>query len=112
MTAAIWITLAAAARQVLAARCEQPRDADPRLRDPLVLLAADDRTAPQVAPVVRRSPATVARVLQRYLADGPDGVPHRPRPGRATLAPPTWEPELRRVIALEPDVVGVASATW
>ena len=112
MTAAIRVHLDDEARRVLAERCAQTRDADTRSRYQMVLLAADDRTAPQIAPLVRRSVATVERVLHRYVADGPEGVPHRARPGRASPAPPTWEPELCRVIDLDPHVVGVPSANW
>jgi transposase len=112
MTAAMRVQLDENARQILAQRFEQTHDAETRLRYQMVLLAADDRTAPEVAPLVRRSTATVERVLHRYLAEGPDGVPHRRHPGRAASAPPTWEPELRRVIALDPHTVGVASANW
>src|SRR6266511_3960571 len=37
---------------------------------------------PQIARLVRASPDTVRRVLKRYLAQGPDAVPHRPHPGQ------------------------------
>lgn len=109
---ALRVALDEAAQRLLAQRFEQTRDADTRLRYQMVLLAADGRTAPQIAPLVRRSPATVERVLHRYLTDGPDGVPHRRRPGRSSPAPPSWEAELRRVIELDPHAVGVPSANW
>jgi transposase len=112
MTAAMQVKLDDEARRVLAKRFDQTRDAETRLRYQMVLLAADDRTAPQIAPLVRRSTATVERVLRRYLAEGPDGVPHRRRPGRSSPAPPTWDAELRRVIDLDPHAVGVPSANW
>jgi len=112
MTAALRVPLDDAAWQVLAERFEQTRDADTRLRYQMVLLAADDHTAPQIAPLVRRGTATVERVLHRYLTNGPDGVPHRPRPGRSSPAPPSWEAELRRVIDRDPHTVGVPSANW
>jgi transposase len=112
MTAAIPVTLTDDARQELAARFKQTRDAETRLRYQMVLLAADGRTAPQIAPLVRRSVATVERVLARYLAEGPTGVPRRRHPGRASPAPPAWGTELRRVIDLDPHAVGVNSANW
>jgi transposase len=102
----------AAARQDLEARFEQTRDAEERLRYQMVLLAADGWTAPQIAPVVRRSAATVGRVLGRYVREGVAGVPHRRRPGRPPVRPPAWEAELRRVIELDPHAVGVPSAVW
>lgn len=112
MTAAIRVHLDDEARRVVAERFEQTHDAETRLRYQMVLLAADDRTAAQVAPLVRRSHATVIRVLRRYLTEGPDGVPQRPHPGRTSPAPLAWEAELRRVIALDPHTVAVPSANW
>jgi transposase len=78
----------------------------------MVLLARDGYTAPQIAPLVRRSPDTVRRVLRRYQDEGLAGVPHRPRPGRPVQVPSAWEAELRRVIELDPHTVGVNSANW
>jgi transposase len=112
MAAPVRVTLDDSARRILAERFEQTRDAETRLRYQMVLLAAEGWTAPVVAPLVRRSADTVERVLRRYLAAGPDAVPrHRP-PGRASPAPPAWEAELRRVVALDPHTVGVRSANW
>lgn len=110
MPAAIRIRVDAAAYQVLATRFEATCDADTRLRYQLVLLAADGLTAPQIAPLVRRSVATVQRVLRRYRQQGSDGVPPRPRPGRAPTAPDAWRTELARVVDLDPHTVGVPSA--
>jgi transposase len=112
MPAAIRLALDAAAQQELVARFEATRDADTRLRYQMVLLAADGYTAPQIAPLVRRSRATVERVLRRYRREGPDGVPPRPRPGRRATTPAAWTEELARVIDLDPHAVGVPSATW
>jgi transposase len=112
MTAALRLTLDEPMQRIVAERFEQTHHAETRLRYQMVLLAADGRTATQVAPLVRRSPATVLRVLHRYLAEGPEGVPQRRHPGRASPAPPTWQTELRRVIDLDPHTVGVPSANW
>jgi transposase len=95
------------------AQCfESTRDAETRLRYQMVLLAADGYTAPQIAPMVRRSAATVERVVHRYQEEGAAGVPHRRRPGRPAEVLPAWEAELRRVIELDPHTVGVDSANW
>jgi transposase len=112
MTAPLRIVLDEPARQEVADRFEQTRDAETRLRYQMVLLAAEGRTVPEIAPLVRRSRTTVQRVLGRYLREGADGVPHRRRPGRPRAAPLTWEAELRRVIDLDPHTVGVPSAVW
>lgn len=112
MPAPLRLTLDEASRAEVARRYEAAGDAEARTRYQVLLLLADGRTAPEVAGLVRRSPATVRRVLRRYQADGPDGVPHRPRPGQAAHFPPAWEAELARVVELDPRSVGVPSAVW
>ena len=100
------------AQAELERRYQATHDAETRTRYQMVLLAAQGQTAAQVAPVVRRSPDTVRRVLGRYLAGGPDAVPHRPHPGQPPHYPPAWEAELVRVADLDPHQVGVDSALW
>jgi transposase len=112
MPAALRLHLTNDEHAAVARRFEATREAETRLRYQMVLLAADGRTAPQIAPLVRRSPATVERVLHRYQEEGADGVPHRRRPGRPPEVPAAWEAELRRVIELDPHTVGVDSANW
>jgi transposase len=112
MPAPIRIELTETTRAELVARFNATHDADARLRYQMVLLAADGRTAPQIAPLVQRSAVAVWRVLRRYRAAGPRGVVPRPRPGRPRATPPGWAAELRRVIDLDPHVVGVDSANW
>ena len=85
MPAPLRVPLTEAARAEVVARFNATRDAEARLRYQMVLLAADGRTTTQIAPLVQRSPDTVARVLKRYLTAGPAGVPHRPRPGRPAV---------------------------
>jgi|SRR5215207_1147561 len=112
MPAPIRIALNPAARAQVRAAFDTTRDAETRLRYQMVLLAADGRTAPQIAPLVQRSAATVQRVLRRYRAGGLAAVPYRPIPGAAPAVPPAWEAELCRVIELEPRAVGVAGPLW
>jgi len=112
MARLIALTLDDQARQVLVDGFEQTHDAETRLRYQMVLLAADGHMPTQIAPLVRRSVATVQRVLARYRAAGPAGVPQRVPPGRPATAPPAWATELARVIELDPHEVGVPSANW
>ena len=112
MPAPVRIELTDTARAALIARFNATRDADARLHYQMVLLAADGRTAPQIAPLVQRSAVAVWRVLTRYRTAGPQGVLPRPRAGRPRAAPPAWLAELRRVIELDPHAVGVDSANW
>jgi transposase len=112
MPAALNLHLTDDERAEVAQRFETTRDAETRLRYQMVLLAADGHTAPQIAPLVRRSPATVERVVHRYQEEGAAGVPHRRRPGRQAQVPAAWEDELRRVIEVDPHTVGVDRANW
>ena len=112
MPAAVRIEMTDEQQAAVEQRFEQTRDAETRLRYQMVLLASGGYTAPQIAPLVRRSEDTVRRVLQRYQDEGVDGVPYRARPGRPPQVPPAWEAELRRVIEADPHTVGVPRASW
>ena len=93
-------------------RYRTTHDAETRTRYQMVLLSAQGHSAPQIATLTRRSADTVRRVLRRYVAGGPDAVPHRPHPGQPPHYPPAWERELVRVAELDPHEVGVDSALW
>jgi transposase len=112
MPAPLRLRLDEVARVERAARFAAARDAEARTRYQMLLLLLDGWTAAEVAALTRRSARTVRRVLGRYQADGPDGVPHRPRPGQPPHFPPAWETELERVVELDPREVGVPSAVW
>jgi transposase len=112
MPVPLGVDLDAAARGALRQRYAAARDAETRRRFQMVLLAGEGRPATDVAALVGRSPDTVWRVVRRYQPGGPDGVPHRPRPGHRDRIPAAWAGELRRVIELDPHAVGVASAVW
>ena len=101
-----------AAREELDRRYQSTRDATTRTRYQMVLLRAEGHPVAEVARITRRSPDTVRRVLKRYLADGPDAVPHRPHLGQPPHWPPAWEAELHRVAEEDPRSVGVDSALW
>jgi transposase len=106
------VTLDQAAHAELEHRYQTARDAETRTRYQMVLLNAQGHAPAQIAQLTRRSPDTVRRVLHRYLARGPDAVPHRPHPGQPPHYPPGWEAELVRVADLDPRSVGVDSALW
>src|SRR5262249_21279312 len=112
MPAPLRVALSPAARAQVRAAFDATRDAETRLRYQMVLLAADGRTAPQIAPLVQRSEATVQRVLHGYRAGGLAAVPYRPIPGAAPAVTPAWAAELGRVIELDPHAVGVPSPLW
>jgi transposase len=106
------VTLDPPAQAELERRYRTTRDAETRTRYQMVLLAAQGHTASQIAPLTRRSPDTVRRVLNRYRAGGADAVPYRAHPGQPPHYPPAWQAELERVADLDPHEVGVDSALW
>jgi len=112
MPAPLGLDLDDAARDELRRRYDAARVAEARTRFQMVLLAGEGRPATEVAALVGRSPDTVWRVVRRYQRQGPQGVPHRPRPGHRGRIPGAWGRELRRVVELDPHAVGVASAVW
>src|SRR6266498_4136485 len=75
------VTLDQAAHDELERRYHTTHDATTRTRYQMLLLRADGHRVPEVAQLTCCSPDTVRRVLKRYLAGGPDAVPHRPRLG-------------------------------
>jgi transposase len=112
MPAPLRIEVSPAEWEALRVAFDTTRDAEARLRYQMVLLAADGRTAPAIAPIVQRSDGTVQRVLHRYRDGGLAAVPYRPIPGGTPTVTPAWEAELRRVIDLDPRTVGVPQALW
>ena len=112
MAPPLHVTLDQAARDELHRRYQTTRDATTRTRYQMILLRAEGHPVVEVAHITRHSPDTVRRVLKRYLAGGPDAVPHRPHLGQPPHYPPRWEQELVRVAALDPRSLGVDSALW
>lgn len=112
MVAPVRVHLDEPTRAAVAARHERTRGAVERANCQMVLLADAGRTAAQVAPLVRRSPDQVRRILERFRAQGLAGLAPRKAPGRPVRVTPAWLAELRRVIELDPHEVGVASAAW
>ena len=106
------VRLDRAAHDELDRRYQTARDATTRTRYQMVLLRAEGHPVIEVARITRRSPDTVRRVLKRYLAGGPDAVPHRAHLGQPPHYPPAWEQELVRVAEEDPRSVGVDSALW
>jgi transposase len=106
------VTLDQAAHDELERRYQTTRDATTRTRYQMILLRAEGHPVVEVAHLTRCSPDTVRRVLKRYLAGGPDAVPHRPHLGQPPHYPPAWQAELVRVADLDPRSLGVDSALW
>src|SRR6266540_2042869 len=112
MAPPLCVRLDQAAKAELDRRYHTTHDATTRTRYQMVLLRAESHPVVEVAQLTRCSPDTVRRVLKRYLAGGPDAVPHRPHPGQPPHFPPAWQAGLVRVADLDPHEVGVDSALW
>lgn len=93
-------------------RYEETPNVESRTRYQMILLAQQEYKVPQIARIVLRSEDTVARVLNRFLAEGLDAVPRRTPPGRNRRVTGAWEAELQRVIEVDPHEVGQETANW
>ena len=97
----------------VAACYERTADPETRTRCQMLLLAGEQGVPSRaIAPVVRRSKATVNRVLRRFLEDGLAGLPRGYAPGPMPVVTLGWVQELARVIDQDPHDLGVASANW
>jgi hypothetical protein len=99
------VRLDQAAKAELERRYQTTRDATTRTRYQMILLRAEGHPVTE-SPTSPLQPDTVRRVLKRYLAQGPDAVPHRPHLGQPPHYPPAWQAELVRVADLDPRSVG------
>src|SRR6266536_1852789 len=121
MATPLRVTLDQAAHDELERRYQTTRDATTRTRYQMILLRAEDHQVVEIAHLTRCSPDTVRRVLKRYLASGPDAVPHRPiwasrpttrPPGRPSWSgSPTWTPT-RSAWTVRCGRVGCWPTTW
>lgn len=109
----ILLPLDAETRSELLARYNQAEDSETRLRYQMVLLSNDQGLNPyEIASITFRSHDTVLRVINRFREAGLDAIPYRWGPGPALTVSEEWLKELQRVIELDPNEVGVASANW
>src|SRR5712691_1654605 len=75
MPAALRLQVSKEEHARLARQYDETDRAEARTRYQMVLLAVEGYSAPQIAPLVRRSVDTVQRVLRRYQAEGAAGIP-------------------------------------
>ena len=82
-------TLSTAELDALETLYRQTSEADIRSRCQMILLSIEGRSPPLIAEQVRFSRRTVTRFIQRYEAEGIQGLMTKPRSGR----PPKVTPE-------------------
>lgn len=83
-----------------------------RVRALCVLLAADGRSVPETARVVRYHQETVRRWLRRYLAGGVQSLQDAPKPGAPRKVTPAYLDELQRAASRSPADFGLPFARW
>lgn len=71
-----------------------------------IAMARRGRTAEAIAAELDVAPRSVQEWIRRFNAEGPDGLRHRPKPGRPKLLSPEQERELSEMIEAGPDDPG------
>jgi len=86
----------------------------PRLRRrvQMVLLAREGYPTAEIARITRQSRVTVRRWLQRFTAEGCDGLREAPRSGRPPVITTAIEAFLRQVVVRSPREFGFARPGW
>ena len=88
---------------------------DPRLRTraQMVLLSAEQGLkVSQIAAIVGESEATVLRWLNRYRAEGLEGLKDAPRPGRPSEVTEAYRAELLAAVRRRPRSLGLPFSLW
>jgi transposase len=88
---------------------------DPRLRTraQMVLLSAEQGLkVSQIAAIVRESEATVLRWLNRYRAEGLEGLKDAPRPGRPSEVTEAYRAELLAAVRRRPRSLDLPFSLW
>lgn len=88
------------------------KDADVRSRCQMILLSNEGLSPPQIAEQVRFHRRTVTRYIQRYEAEGIDGLPTRPRSGRSPKATKAYTSLLLQAVDQVPRTLGLPFSNW
>jgi len=84
-----------------------------RSRAQMILLAAEKGwTASVIGEVVRCDENTVRLWLNRYLAEGIEGLQDEPRPGISPKVTPEYEEKLLAAVRVRPRSLDLAFSTW
>jgi transposase len=90
----------------------ETNDADVRSRCDMILLSNDSLSSPQIAKRVRFSRSTVVRFIQRYEAEGRQGLYTKPRSGRPRRATSEYEAKLLAAVEKDPRSLGLPVSNW
>ena len=104
--------LSRAEHTALEALYRRTKDPDVRSRCQMVLLSHEGHSPPAIAKQVRFHRRTVTRWLQRYEAEGLEGLLTKPRPGRPPKATAAYTAQLLEAVAREPRELGLPFSNW
>ena len=88
------------------------KDANVRSRCQMILLSNEGLSPPRIAELVRFHRRTVTRYIQRYEAEGIDGLLTRPRTGRAPKATDEYTLLLLQAVEQAPRTLGLHFSNW
>jgi len=90
----------------------ETNDADVRTRCDMILLSNEGLSPPQIAKRVRFTRYTVVRFIQRYEAEGSQGLYTEPRSGRPRRVTPDYKANLLAAVEKEPRALGLPFSNW
>ncbi len=96
----------------LEALYRQTKEADVRSRCQMILLSNEGLSPPQIAEQVRFSRRTVTRIIQRYAAEGIQGLITKPRSGRPSKVTAVYKAQLLEAVAQLPRELGLPFSNW
>ena len=105
-------TLSAAELDALETLYRQTNEADVRSRCQMILLSNEGRSPPQIAEQVRFSRRTVTRFIQRYEAEGIQGLMTKPRSGRPPKVTAAYKTQLLELVEQQPRALDVPYSNW
>ena len=88
------------------------KDADVRSRCQMILLSNEGLSPPKIAEQVRFHRRTVTRYIQRYEAEGIDGLLTRPRSGRPPKVTEAYKSLLLQAVEQMPRMMGLPFSNW
>lgn len=78
----------------------------------MILLSNEGLSPPQIAQQVRFSRRTVTRIIQRYEAEGIQGLMTKPRSGRPSKVTVAYKVQLLEAVAQPPRELGLPFSNW
>jgi transposase len=90
----------------------ETNDADIRSRCDMILCSNEGLSPPKIAKRIRFSRYTVVRFIQRYEAEGLQGLSTKPRSGRPRRVTPEYEAKLLAAVEQDPRSLSLPFSNW